>query len=122
MARLRRSKLAAGFLLLFQCLSERCQLAGGETPRQSRGKRGRYLPGGAGPVPPRGSAAGPGSGSGARAGVWGRAASAAPALWALPAAPRAAYPFGAGSPSSERGLGSRLLILPYHGFSGKSSL
>lgn len=37
MARLRRSKLAAGFLLLFQCLSERCQLAGGETPRQSRG-------------------------------------------------------------------------------------
>lgn len=46
MARLRRSKLAAGFLLLFQCLSERCQLAGGETPRQSRGKRGRYLPGG----------------------------------------------------------------------------
>ncbi|XP_068002520.1 plexin domain-containing protein 2 [Melanerpes formicivorus] len=38
MARLRRSKLAAGFLLLFQCLSERCQLAGGETaPRQSHG-------------------------------------------------------------------------------------
>uniref|UniRef100_A0A669QU36 Plexin domain containing 2 n=1 Tax=Phasianus colchicus TaxID=9054 RepID=A0A669QU36_PHACC len=37
MARLRRSKLAAGFLLLFQFLSERCQLAGGETPSQSRG-------------------------------------------------------------------------------------
>lgn len=71
MARLRRSKLAAGFLLLFQCLSERCQLGGGETPRQNRGKRGRYLPGGAGPgsAAERGAArpGGGGSGSGSRA-------------------------------------------------------
>uniref|UniRef100_A0A8C3C356 Plexin domain containing 2 n=1 Tax=Cairina moschata TaxID=8855 RepID=A0A8C3C356_CAIMO len=37
MARLRRSKLAAGFLLLFQCLSERCQLVAEETPSQSNG-------------------------------------------------------------------------------------
>lgn len=41
MARLRRSKLAAGFLLLFQCLSERCQLAAEETPSQSNGKPDR---------------------------------------------------------------------------------
>lgn len=92
MARLRRSKLAAGFLLLFQCLSERCQLAGGETPRQSRGKRGRYLPGGAGP----GSAAEPGAawpGQG-RAGVGGAGplSHSTGSVWALPTVPRASYP------------------------------
>lgn len=102
MARLRRSKLAAGFLLLFQCLSERCQLAGGETPRQSRGKRGRYLPGGAPPVlrGARGSAAGRG-----RAGA-GAGPAPQPPRGGLcrplrgPRTRRGQTPFGAGSPSS----------------------
>lgn len=64
MARLRRSKLAAGFLLLFQCLSERCHLAGGEAAtRQNHGKRSQYLPGGA----QRGGTGGEGPESRARA-------------------------------------------------------
>lgn len=120
MARLRRSKLAAGFLLLFQCLSERCQLAGGETPRQSRGKRGRYLPGGAGPAPPRG--AGAGVWVWGRVWGWGRAAPQPPrcGLCRPLRGPRTRS--GLAPPPPERGLGSRLLIFPYHGFSGKSSL
>lgn len=100
MARLRRSKLAAGFLLLFQCLSERCQLAGGETPRQSRGKRGRYLPGpgrgragsGRGRAPPQPRGAGS---AGREPGEGERRPGLAP-------------------PPPERGPGSRLPILPYH--------
>lgn len=100
MARLRRSKLAAGFLLLFQCLSERCQLAGGETPRQSRGKRGRYLPGpgrgragsGRGRAPPQPRGAGS---AGREPGEGERRSGLAP-------------------PPPERGPGSRLPILPYH--------
>lgn len=134
MARLRRSKLAAGFLLLFQCLSERCQLAGGETPRQTRGKRGRYLPGGAGPGQRRGArgrAAGPGRGG-------GRPGSGEPGR--LPAAParrglrrllrgprtrrRVNTVWGLGPPAPEGGPGwprCRLLPLRSPGVSGKSS-
>lgn len=76
MARLRRSKLAAGFLLLFQCLSERCQLAAEETPSQSHGKphrdRGRDGDTGLGSGSGLGVAPPPPAASPRRAnGVWG---------------------------------------------------
>lgn len=122
MARLRRSKLAAGFLLLFQCLSERCQLAAEETPSQSHGKphrdRGRDGDTGLGSGSGLGVAPPPPAASQRRAnGVWGPPP---PAPEGGPGWPRCRYCTPPPSPASPGRASPSLALFIY--FNDKSGL